>query len=252
LFNLELIEEVFLVTEYAFDAQRLRKLLRARLDKAGVYTLTQTEAEEVIPLYNSSEKDKLCLLVKDLRSSETQAFESRYIYNCTYANLNRLLARSGLTRLFLRHEATEIALLRVSECLRNVGITVMCGPFFSMMPFPAKGLSSFSHVSYTPHYEWAEIPSDKHFAPHHPQFPLKSNIERMTRDAMRYLPVLSECAYVDSLWEVKTILPQNDSDDGRPILFKSDPSVPGLISVLGGKIDNIFDLDATLHATIIR
>ncbi len=250
LFNWELIEEVFLVTEYAFDARKLRELLRERLAKSGICTLTNTEAMQVIPPGESLEKNRLRLLVKSLHSGETQEFESRYVYNCTYASLNSLPARSGLARLYLRYEATEIALVRVPDCLGNVGITVMCGPFFSVMPFPATGLFSLSHVSYTPHYEWAEMPSDEHFTQHQPQFPLRSNVERMVRDARRYLPVLSDCSYVDSLWEVKTILPQSDSDDGRPILFKSDPSVPGFISVLGGKIDNVFDLDEALRTRI--
>ncbi len=46
-----------------------------------------------------------------------------------------------------------------------------------------------------------------------------------------------------SLWEIKTILPQSDANDSRPILFKRDTELPGVISLLGGKIDNIYDLD---------
>jgi hypothetical protein len=68
----------------------------------------------------------------------------------------------------------------------------------------------------------------------------------MRRDAARYVPDLRDCSYVRSLWEVKTILPQSGANDSRPILFKRDPSAPNLISLLGGKIDNIFDLDDVL------
>lgn len=246
LFNPDLIEEVFLVKECAFDAQKLRELLVSRLAKTSICIMTNTEALRVIASEEFLEKDRIRLLVKDLSSGEMKEFESQYIYNCTYASLNTLPASSGLEKLYLKHEATEIPLVRVPDCLSNVGITVMCGPFFSVMPFPAKGLFSFSHVSYTPHYQWSEIPSVNNFKQHRPKFPLKSNFERMVRDAVRYLPVLSECSYVESLWEVKTILPQSDASDSRPILFKRDSSVPGFISVLGGKIDNIFDLDEAL------
>ena len=246
LFNREWIEEVFVVKEYAFDAQKLRDLLKERLAKTSVHILTNTEAIQMLQPEDSLKKNRMRLLVKDLRSGEMTAFESQYIYNCTYANLNTLPASSGLDKLYLKHEATEIALVRVPDCLENLGITVMCGPFFSVMPFPAKGLFSFSHVSYTPHYEWSEIPSVDNFQQHSPQFPLKSNFDRMIRDAARYMPVLWECTYVESLWEIKTILPQSDGSDSRPILFKRDASFPGFISVLGGKIDNIFDLDEAL------
>ena len=44
------------------------------------------------------------------------------------------------------------------------------------------------------------------------------------------------------------MLPQSGVNDSRPILFKRDPSAPNLISLLGSKIDNIFDLDEALPA----
>ena len=31
-------------------------------------------------------------------------------------------------------------------------------------------------------------------------------------------------------------------DDARPILFHRDTAMPGLVSIMGGKIDNIFDV----------
>ena len=68
----------------------------------------------------------------------------------------------------------------------------------------------------------------------------------MRRDAARYVPALKELSYVRSIWEVKTILPQSGVSDSRPILFKRDASAPNLVSLLGSKIDNIFDLDEAL------
>lgn len=64
----------------------------------------------------------------------------------------------------------------------------------------------------------------------------------MVRDAARYLPILNECRYVDSLWEIKTVLPRSERDDSRPILFQRHHGLTNLHCVLGAKIDNIFDL----------
>jgi hypothetical protein len=41
---------------------------------------------------------------------------------------------------------------------------------------------------------------------------------------------------------VKTILLKNEADDGRPILYHRKPETSRVVSVLGGKIDNIYDL----------
>ena len=172
--------------------------------------------------------------------------ECRFLYNCAYSALNGLLSRSGLRTIRLTHEAAEIALVEPPPRLRNLGITVMCGPFFSMMPFPPAGLASLSHVRYTPHYAWTEEAEEQAAAPHLPAFPLPTNFDRMRRDAARYVPAMRECTHVRSLWEVKTILPQSDANDSRPILLERDSRVLRLISLLGGKIDNVFDLDEAL------
>jgi len=41
---------------------------------------------------------------------------------------------------------------------------------------------------------------------------------------------------------VKTVLAKNERDDGRPILFQRQPEDSSVISIMGGKIDNIYDL----------
>jgi hypothetical protein len=70
----------------------------------------------------------------------------------------------------------------------------------------------------------------------------------MLRDAGRYLPAIREAEIVDSLYEVKTVLAKSEGDDGRPILFERHAELPGCYSVLGGKIDNIFDVLDKLDA----
>ena len=64
----------------------------------------------------------------------------------------------------------------------------------------------------------------------------------MIRDASRYLPSINKSKYIESFYEIKTVLTKNDNDDGRPILFEESPDLKGLFSVLGGKLDNIYDI----------
>ena len=70
----------------------------------------------------------------------------------------------------------------------------------------------------------------------------------MLRDVGRYIPDALKARYIDSLFEVKTILTKNEGDDGRPILFERHAELAGCYSVLGGKIDNIYDVLETLEA----
>ena len=170
-----------------------------------------------------------------------ECLKANQVFNCTYSQINRLLHRSGLPLVPFKHEMTELALIEVPDELKNLGITLMDGPFFSTMPFPARGLHSLSHVRYTPHYNWTEpiaFEETRHERRENP----KSNYLFMLRDAQRYLPVLRESRHVDSLFEIKTVLLQNEIDDGRPILYRKDYGLKNLSIIMGGKIDNIYDI----------
>ena len=172
------------------------------------------------------------------------------IYNCTYSHLNFINAGSGLPLIPLKHEMTEMALVEVPEELENRGVTVMCGPFFSIIPFPDRQLYSFSHVRYTPHYEWFDRDRESYRSSHRilRLDPKVSAFESMRHDAARYLPAAAQCRYRESLWEVKTVLPASEVDDSRPILFKADYGIPAYHCVMGGKIDNVYDVIAAIES----
>ena len=140
-----------------------------------------------------------------------------------------------------------MALMQAPPVLQGLGITVMDGPFFSMMPFPARGLHTLSHVRYTPHLHWNDVQG---LDPYQKlkQYECATRVDRMVRDVGRYLPAVLGAEYVDSLFEVKTVLVKNEGDDGRPIMFEKHPELPGCYSILGGKIDNIYDVLEKLDA----
>ena len=132
--------------------------------------------------------------------------------------------------------------MQMPAVLSGLGITVLDGPFFSMLPFPARGaLHTLSHVRYTPHCHWQD---ERGINPYErlDSYGRASRVDRMIRDSSRILPALNDSKYVDSLFEIKTVLEKNEADDGRPILFESHVDLPGCFSVLGGKIDNIYDV----------
>ena len=95
----------------------------------------------------------------------------------------------------------------------------MDGPFFSAMPFPARGLHSLSHVRYTPHCHWTDLPGEDPYR-RLAAYDKVSRADRMLRDAARYLPAIAGARVAGSLFEVKTVLVKNETDDGRPILFE--------------------------------
>lgn len=76
---------------------------------------------------------------------------SAYLLNATYAGVNDVHAMLGLPPFGIKYEKCEIILCTVDKSLKNTGITVMDGPFFSLMPFGRTGLHSLTSVTFTPH-----------------------------------------------------------------------------------------------------
>ncbi|MFP0195121.1 MULTISPECIES: NAD(P)/FAD-dependent oxidoreductase [Pseudomonas] len=236
LFEPRLIEEVFLVEEYAFDSTQLARWALRELQESGVRICLNTQAVAIANSPNQSLNITLAPEGKD-----REQISARYVFNCTYSGLNQFGGDFPGTRTALKQEITEMALMRMPPALSELGITVMDGPFFSVMPFPARGLHTVSHVRYTPHLHWADDPNTNPYQKLD-SYQRDTRVDRMIRDIGRYLPSVLDSEYVDSLFEVKTILSKNEGDDGRPILFEKHETLPGCYSILGGKIDNIYDV----------
>lgn len=237
LFEPSLIEDVFLVEEYAFDSTKLTSWAERELQDCGVQVYLQTSVTAILNVSNQI----LQVVLKPEGGGSEKLLACRYVFNCTYSGLNQFKGDFPGTQTGLKQEITEMALMQVPPALEGLGITVMDGPFFSMVPFPARGLHTLSHVRYTPHMSWGDEQGINPYLKLD-QYERATRVDRMVRDVGRYLPAVLNAKYVESLFEVKTVLVKNESDDGRPILFEKHPELPGCYSILGGKIDNIYDV----------
>lgn len=242
LFEPRLIENVYKVDEYAFDSTKLADWAKQELKECAVEVRLRTRAIDI-----RLGADQLLRVDSIGGDGGSEVLSCRHLFNCTYSGLNQLGGDFPGTKTGLKHEITEMALIQVPEVLLGLGVTVMDGPFFSMLPFPARELHTLSHVRYTPHFHWEDrnrLDPYQKLLDHG----RVTRVDRMLRDVARYLPSVSMAKHVDSLFEVKTVLVKNEGDDGRPILFERHPDLPGCFSVLGGKIDNIYDVLEKLDA----
>lgn len=236
LFDFDFIEDLFVVEEKVFDAVRLAAKMKADLERVGVEVKTNLRVKKV-----RTDKNPYQVVCEDAQGQE-QVLESALVFNCTYSGLEQIEGVAFKTPPDLKHQISELALIEVPPPLRALGVTIMDGPFFSLLPFPSRALHTLTHVRYTPHERWAAGSGDpyKKFSATDKQ----THYHRMMLDAKRYMPQLQEARYVDSLWTIKTLLAKNDIDDGRPIFWEKNAE--RLYSILGGKIDNIYDVLAKL------
>jgi glycine/D-amino acid oxidase-like deaminating enzyme len=234
LFNPHLIEDIFQVEEVAFNAKRLKEMLANQLASSRITVRLKTEVTRLAPQADGK--------INVITPHET--LTANKVINATYANINTLLHASHLPPLPIKYELTEMALVETPPELSQTGITVMDGPFFSIMPYPAEKLHSLSHVRYTPHLSWTKQTQASAFGQDvtHP-----THYPYMIKDAQRYLPSLKKTTYQRSFYEIKALLQQHEVDDGRPILYRNHYGINNFAVIMGGKIDNIYDILALIQ-----
>lgn len=242
----------FLTREYTYDAQILKNYYLERISNYGnIKILYQANITNI-------EKDTDIFIIY----TNYGVFSSDFILNATYASTNQINKMVGAERFKIKYELCEIILCRVNDKLKNVGITVMDGPFFSMMPFGKTGYHSLTSVTFTPHEtSYDELPTfdcqqksggfcspDKlgncNDCPRKPE----SAWESMSLMAKKYLKDIYKFEYHGSLFSMKPILTASEIDDSRPTVIREHTKKPTFISVLSGKINTVYDLSEVLDA----
>lgn len=189
-------------------------------------------------------------------------YRSCFVLNATYAGANQILDIVGYEKLGIKYELCEIILCDVNDKLKEVGLTVMDGPFFSIMPFGRTGMHSLTSVTFTPHTtSYDALPTFRcqeksggfctkrrlgncNICPVKPQtaFPYMANLAR------KYLLDEYGFEYKESLFSMKPILRSSEVDDSRPTVIRQYSENPTFIGVLSGKINTVFDLDEILES----
>lgn len=249
-FNRGVCDGAFLTEEYTYDAQILKDYFLEELAKYSNVTLMFD-----VDIQRIEKDDKLFAVHTDKGD-----FEAPFLLNATYAGVNQILAMLGYEPFKIKYELCEIILCEVSENLKDVGLTVMDGPFFSIMPFGKTGLHSLTSVTFTPHaVSFDDVPtfecqaaSDGYCTPAklgncnsckaHPE----TAWAYMSGLARKYMKEEYGFTYHQSLYSMKPILKASEIDDSRPTVIKEFSQSPNFVSVLSGKINTVFDLDEIL------
>lgn len=242
----------FLTKEYTYDAKMLRnRLLREVGEYAGIQIVCNARIKRI------DCQESLYVVYME----NGKKYISSFLLNASYASVNQVSAMLGFEPFKIKYELCEIILCQVSRELENTGITVMDGPFFSIMPFGKTGYHSLTSVAFTPHLTSYE---DK------PSFPCQKMCndgycgscqlgncnecsakpstawDYMSKLAQKYMKEELKFSYEKSLFSIKPILKASEIDDSRPTLIREYSQKPTFISVLSGKINTVYDLDEVL------
>lgn len=246
-----LCDGAFLTKEDTYDAMILRDFFIAELSKYACVTMEyHVNILEIL----KQEEDY------EIIDAKGNHYRTPFVLNATYGSVNQIHNKLQLEPFGIKYELCEIILCKVSKPLQKVGITVMDGPFFSIMPFGKTGFHSLTSVTFTPHAtSYDALPTfscqekskgycspkslgncNECIAKPKSAWPYMSNL------AKKYLKEEYGFTYHQSLFSMKPILKTTEIDDSRPTVVKTFTSSPTFVSVLSGKINTVYDLDEFL------
>lgn len=243
---------VFRTREYTYDAMILRDYLLEQLANDPVSVEIKCGVD-IIGI--DKEIDDYVI-----HTTEGVSYKSSFVLNATYASTNQILDMVGFEKFGIKYELCEIILCTVNEKLKDIGFTIMDGPFFSIMPFGKTKLHSLTSVTFTPHStSYEEMPTfdcqeksggfcsvfhlgNCNDCPAKPEtsFPYMENL------AKKYMLEDYRFEYKSSLFSMKPILMSSEIDDSRPTVVRIYSRNPTFVGVLSGKINTVYDLDEVL------
>lgn len=251
-FKKGMCDGVFRTREYTYDAQILKDYLLTKLEAYQgkitlLYGVRISQIERLTDAYM-------------IHTEDGAAYRSGFVLNATYAGTNQILEMAGFEKFDIKYELCEIILCDVNEKLKDIGFTVMDGPFFSIMPFGKTGLHSLTSVTFTPHTTSYEgVPTfacqaqsggfcstfrlgNCNDCPVKPDtaFPYMASLAR------KYMLDDYGFTYNRSLFSMKPILMSSEIDDSRPTVIRKYSENPTFVGVLSGKINTVYDLDEVL------
>ena len=246
-FSRGMIEGAFETEEYSFDARILSGMLLERINKFNDFYLFKNTIVFEIDRSNDSYL---------LNLSNGISIKTNGVFSCVYASINQVLSQFGFEAFNIKYEIAEITLCNVDEILKGIGLTVMDGPFFSIMPFGKTGMHSLTSVEFTPHKTCMEsLPTfdcqklsktcsalyldNCNTCNAKP----KTSFEYMRQLARKYMKKNYTMEYKDSLFAIKPILQASEVDDSRPTVIRKLSESPLFVTVLSGKIDTIYEMD---------
>lgn len=243
---------VFRTKEYTYDAAILKDYFLTKLEKYS----SSVEIEYRVNIIGIEKHSDVYVI----KTENGKSYRSDFVLNATYASTNQILDMAGFDKFGIKYELCEIILCDVNEKMKDIGFTVMDGPFFSIMPFGKTGMHSLTSVTFTPHITSHESVPTFYCQEKSDGFCSKLRLGNcndcpskpdtafayMANLARKYLIDEYTFEYRGSLFSMKPILMSSEIDDSRPTVIRKYSERPTFIGVLSGKINTVFDLDEVL------
>ena len=223
LWNKSEIEGSFKVDEPVYNPEILKRLLEKEASELSVNVRT---GSKVIGIEEFNGKKRVIAYEENCKGYETDI-----IINSTYAYSNNVLKALGLedemTKYLLQN--TEVIVARSKNTIP--ALTVMDGPFVTLLPFTDGGKDSRLFLVYDVVNSILDQ-REGYFLEDERRY--DTNWGKMIKHGEKYFPFFRNLEYVGSLFGSRPV-PIENLGDSRQTRIKSYKKKPGIYSILEGK-----------------
>jgi glycine/D-amino acid oxidase-like deaminating enzyme len=217
-----------LCNEVVYDCSVLRDLVSRRLDASGAAVVTGNAVRSIA---TSGAGYRLVF-------ADGAVAEADVVVNCSYADINRLTEQLGYPISEREFEYTVVPIVEMD--IPKVGITIMDGPFMTLLPYGQSDRFLLYAVENTVvartvatqlDRAWLD-PATSPFA----QMDALAFFRDMVAACKRFVPALEEARMVGHLEGPRMVLARNHATDARPSMVSRYGA--GYYTVFAGKIDH--------------
>lgn len=240
--------------EYVFDIELIKKRYKELIDKRENIEIKYNTFIECVEIENNNYILKL---------NNTEQISTNCVINTTYASINSINKIFGVPENDIKYELCEVETGKANRNLKDISVTIMDGPFFSVMPFGKSGFHSLTSVNHTPHDTcYRKIPefdcqklnnkcsglslnncNDCDYKPISKRMEMMNLFKTYMKDEYKF-------EYKKSLFAIKPILISSEKDDSRPTIVAKHRENPTFISCFSGKFNTIYMLDEFLKENL--
>lgn len=200
----EMVEQCWLTYEPIFDYNILKKQIIYRVSVNKNITVLRNVQPVSIQIAGTEKIVKL---------SSGQTIVCDTIVNATYASISETAQLIGQEPIPAKYQLCLLPILSTQKQFNSFGITIMDGPFCSLMP---KGISPNQFILYHVKHSVLETHvGDKNI----PWMPIKGFPDLdILEHSKQFFPLLDDMELIDSWITTRIVLPQQEIDDARPTL----------------------------------
>jgi glycine/D-amino acid oxidase-like deaminating enzyme len=219
-----------MTNEHVYDPDVLRRLMTERLQRSGVSTLIGSSVTDI----SRNGTDGFELFVEP---GGRACFDA--IVNCSYAEINRLTTRLGHRIEARLYEYTAAAIVEL-DLPAQASITVLDGPFMTLLPFGMTGHHLIYHAEHSVIAQAREPLLDPAWLDPDASPFASVNQERwfsaLIKSCCEFVPALRGARLKRILQGPRMVLADREDTDARPSIVTAHER--GYITTLSGKVDH--------------